>query len=396
MTSRILTLDDVDVSGKRVLVRTDFNVPLKGGVIVDDHRIVAELPNLRDLISRGARIVVVTHLGRPEGQRVEELSTEVVAKALRGYLKSSVSWCDDIVGAAAKVAVDALKPGEIVVLQNVRFDSREEQNDPGFARELAALADLWCMDAFGTAHRANASTQGIGEIIPGFAGRLMGREIEVLSGLFENPARPLVAIIGGSKISTKVGVLKNLLPRVDTLWVCGAMAATFLRSQGNATGNSLVEEDQILVAKAVLESDYRHKIRLPLDAMISDRFDDATGAEVVEISAVPSGKSIVDAGPATVEAINATVASAGTVLWNGPLGVYEVDEFATATRAVARAVAASKAVSVIAGGDLGAAVDALGITSDINHVSTGGGAALEFLEGKPLPGIAILESKVSA
>jgi phosphoglycerate kinase len=393
MTVSVPTLDDVDVAGRRVLVRADFNVPMRDGVIVDDRRIVAELPTLRDLIARGAKIVLVTHLGRPKGRRVPELSTEVLANALREHLQADVSWCDDIVGEGARSAAAALQAGQVLVLQNIRFDPREEQNDPGFARELASLADMWCMDAFGTAHRAHASTQGVGEIIPGFAGRLMAREIEVLGGLFDNPARPLLAIIGGSKISTKIGVLNNLLPRVDELWVGGAMASTFLRAQGHATGTSLVEEDQVAVAKAVLGSKDGGKLRLPVDAVVSDRVDDPAGIAVVPAENIPAGKMIVDAGPATVAAIKATLATAATVIWNGPLGVYEVDEFAQATREVARAVAESKAVSVVSGGDLVAAVDSLGLEAGISYISTGGGAALEFLEGKPLPGIAILEGQ---
>ena len=393
MRVRVPTIDDVDVSGKRVLLRADFNVPISSGVIVDDRRIAAELPTLRDLIGRGAKVIVVTHLGRPKGRRVEELSTEIIARSLRQRLQSAVIWCDDIVGDAAKSAVGAMQPGEVVVLQNVRFDPREEQNDPGFARQLAALADLWCMDAFGTAHRAHASTQGIGEIIPGFAGELMTREIAVLDGLFENPARPLVAIVGGAKISTKIGVVNNLLPLVDTMWVCGAMAATFLRAQGFTTGTSLYEEDQIAAAKKILDSEHGRKIHLPLNFVVSVRVDRPSEVEVVDAKEIPSGKMTVDAGPATVQAIEAGVASAGTVIWNGPLGVYEVEKFAAGTRAVARALAASNAVSVVSGGDLVAAVDAVGVEADISFISTGGGATLEFLEGKPLPGIAVLEKQ---
>jgi len=391
--ARVPTIDDVDVSGKRVLVRTDFNVPLSAGVIVDDRRIVAELPTLRDLISRGAKVIVVTHLGRPKGKRVDELSTKIIAQALNKQLQSAVTWCDDIVGDAAKSAVSDLQPGEVLVLQNVRFDPREEQNDPEFARELASLADLWCMDAFGTAHRAHASTQGVGEILPGFAGKLMTREIEVLSGLFENPARPLVAIVGGAKVSTKIGVLNNLLPLVDTLWICGAMAATFFRAQGYTTGTSLYEEDQIGIAKAVLESEHAAKVRFPIDEVVSVEVDKPVDIEVVDMKQIPDGKMTVDAGPQTVAAIDASVASAGTVIWNVPLGVYEVEEFAAGTRTVARAVAASNAVSVVSGGDLVAAVDAVGVEAGISYISTGGGAALEFLEGRQLPGIAILEKQ---
>jgi phosphoglycerate kinase len=390
------TIDDVDVSGNRVLVRVDFNVPISEGRIVDDRRIRASLPTLQALRSRKARVLVVTHLGRPKGRVVEELRVAPLAARLGELLDTQVRVAGDVVGESAQQLSRSLRDGEVGMLENVRFEPGEEANDPAFARRLAALADIYVNDAFGTAHRAHASTEGVAHILPAYAGYLMIRELQMLGGVLENPRRPLVSIIGGAKISTKIGVLRHLLPRVDTLWVGGAMACTFYQALGEETGTSLVEADQVETARALLQESHRPDggdLRLPIDVVVARDAQDTSGADVVSWKEIPPDRMVVDVGPDTVAQISDSCRGAGTVVWNGPLGIYEVAAFAEGTRRVAEALADSDAISVVGGGDLAAALDQLGIADRITHVSTGGGATLEFLEGRVLPGVAVLRDR---
>ncbi|MGA7989779.1 MAG: phosphoglycerate kinase [Candidatus Dormiibacterota bacterium] len=387
-----MTVDDIDVRDKRVLLREDLNVPMRDGAIVDDRRIRAALPTIEALRSRGARVIVVAHLGRPKGRIDDGARLGPIAARLSSLLGADVRLASDVVGDSAQSMVASLRDGDVGMLENVRFEPGEEANDPAFARQLAAFGDVFVNDAFGTAHRAHASTEGVAHLLPAVAGKLMARELEMLGGVMDNPSPPVVAIVGGSKISTKVGVLDSLLDRVDVLWVGGAMACTFYRALGHATGISLVEEDQIPTARRLLDSapGRRADLRLPVDGVVSERAAADAPTQVVAADAVPDGWMVVDAGPATVAKISADCAGAGTIIWNGPLGIYEIPSFATGTRDVARAVAGSKATSVIGGGDLAAAVQDAGVADKIGFISTGGGATIEFLEGRTLPGVAAL------
>jgi len=390
------TIDDVEVGGRRVLVRVDFNVPIAEGRIVDDLRIREELPTLRALRDRGARVIVVTHLGRPNRKVVEELRVAPVAARLGELLGTPVRVAGDVVGESAQELSRTLRDGEVGMLENVRFEPGEEANDPAFARKLAALADVYVNDAFGTAHRAHASTEGVGHILPAVAGYLMIRELRMLGAVLENPKRPLVAIIGGAKISTKIGVLRHLLPRVDTLWVGGAMACTFYQALGEETGTSLVEPDQVETARALLQESHTPgggDLRLPVDVVVARDAQSTRDTEVVSWKAIPSDRMVVDIGPDSAAQIAESCAGAGTVVWNGPLGIYEVDAFAEGTRRVAQALADSGATTVVGGGDLAAALDHLGLAGRITFISTGGGATLEFLEGRVLPGVAVLRDR---
>ncbi len=390
------TIDDITVSGRRVLVRVDFNVPMKDGVIVDDRRIRAALPTLRALRERGARVIVVTHLGRPKGKVNPALTTAPLAVRLGQLLGTPVQQLPGVVGPEVEKAVRKLGNGDVAMLENVRFEPGEEANDPAFVEKLAALADVYVNDAFGTAHRAHASTEGIAHHLSAVSGYLMARELEVLGGVLEDPRRPLVAIIGGAKISTKIGVVENLLKRVDTLWIGGAMACTFYRALGVATGRSLVEEEWIAMAKQLLEKAGAggSEIKLPVDVVVVAEAVAGAPATTVAWTEIPDDLMVVDAGPETCRLIAETCKGAGTVVWNGPLGIYEIPDFARGTREVAEALGRSQATSVVGGGDLAAALDAAGVAESITHISTGGGATLEFLEGRELPGVAALEEKV--
>jgi phosphoglycerate kinase len=391
------TIRDVDVAGKRVLVRVDFNVPIKDGVIQDDTRIREALPTIEDLAGRGARVILMTHLGRPDSQIDDAARTTPLAQRLSELIGRPVKHLDDCVGPRVEAAVDAMRDGDIVMLENVRFHPGETKNDPAFARQLASLGDLYVNDAFGTAHRAHASTAGIAKYLPAVAGLLMEREIKTLGRIMIDPPHPLVAIIGGSKISTKIGVLKSLMPRVDRLCIGGAMACTFLKAKGLSMGRSLVEEDQLDVARSLLAASGQGggTLVLPLDAVVAADARPGVAVETVAVDAVPPDMKVLDVGPMTVERFLQTCDGAAAVVWNGPLGVYEVPPFDRGTDALAQGLAGSDAETIIGGGDLVAALQKQHLAERMSFVSTGGGATLEFLEGKTLPGIAALLDKTT-
>jgi phosphoglycerate kinase len=392
------TMDDIDVHGKRVLLREDLNVPMRDGAIVDDRRIREAIPTIEALRARDARIIVVAHLGRPKGRINDSLGLGAVAAHLSTLIGADVRLASDVVGDSAQSMVASLRDGDVGMLENVRFEPGEEANDPAFAERLAAFAEVYVNDAFGTAHRAHASTEGVAHLLPAVAGKLMARELAMLGGVMDNPRTPVVAIVGGSKISTKVGVLDHLLDRVDILWVGGAMACTFYRALGLTTGTSLVEDDQVATAGRLLDSaaGRRADLRLPADAVVAERVADDAPTRIVANTDIPDGWMVVDAGPDTVARIAADCNAAGTIIWNGPLGIYEIPSFAVGTRDVARALAASPATSVIGGGDLAAAVQDAGVADKIGFISTGGGATIEFLEGRTLPGVAALRDHEAA
>ena len=392
------TIRDVDVAGKRVLVRVDFNVPMEAGGIVDDSRIRAAIPTIKDLVERSARVILMTHLGRPDGQVDEAYRTSPLAERLSQLMERPVRHLDDSIGPTLEAAVRAMQDGEIVMLENVRFHPGETKNDPAFAKQLAALGELYVDDAFGAAHRAHASTVGIARYLPAVAGLLMEREITTLGRIMVDPPHPLVAIIGGSKISTKIGVVRSLLQRVDRLCIGGAMACTFFKAKGLEMGRSLVEEDQLDVARALLASAGQGSgtLVLPLDAVIAAEARPGVKVETVAIDAVPADMKVLDVGPMTVERFLQTCDGAHAVVWNGPLGVYEVPPFDRGTDALAEGLAGSDAETIIGGGDLVAALQKQHLADRMSFVSTGGGATLEFLEGRILPGIAVLRDKNDA
>lgn len=385
------TVRDVDVQGKRVLVRVDFNVPLKGGRVGDDTRIRAAVPTIRYLLDRGAAVILMSHLGRPKGVD-DALRMAPVGARLAEILGQPVQVLSDCVGPEVEAAVRAMSPGQVVLLENLRFHPEEEKNDPEFARRLAALGDLYVNDAFGTAHRAHASTEGVAHYLPAVAGFLMEAELTALGRALESPERPFVAVLGGAKISDKIGVIRNLLGRVDALLIGGGMANTFLKAQGYDVGESLVEEEAVPTAKGLLEEANRRGVRLllPTDAVVADAFSADAARKVVPVGEVPSGWRILDIGPRTVESFRQALQGARTVVWNGPMGVFEFPPFAEGTRAVARAIVECGAFSIVGGGDSVAAVQEAGLADRIGHISTGGGASLEFLEGKALPGVQAL------
>lgn len=387
------TIRDVDVSGKRVLVRVDFNVPLDdAGNITDDTRIRAALPTIQYLIDNGAKVILMSHLGRPKARVQPEFSLRPVAEHLSRLLRKPVPLAPGAVGPDVERMVSSMGPGDVILLENVRFYSGEEANDPAFAAQLASLGDIYVNDAFGTAHRAHASTAGIASLLPAVSGFLMEREIDVLGGALEQPARPFVAIIGGAKVSTKADVLKNLLDKVDKLLLGGGMANTFLKAQGSEVGKSLVEDDKLPEAREML-SRARDRIVLPIDAVVADRLDEQAQTQVVDIDRVPPDWMIVDIGPNTVQEFERALVGAKTVIWNGPMGVFEIAKFASGTRAIASILSQLEATTIVGGGDSVAAVEQMGFAERMSHISTGGGASLEFLEGKVLPGVAALNDK---
>jgi phosphoglycerate kinase len=391
--ARLCTIRDVDWSGKTALVRVDFNVPLgrEDGRVADDTRIRAALPTLQYLRERGARVVLLSHLGRPDGKRDPRYSLQPVADRLGELLGSPCPFGPDCIGQPAQAAVRAIGPGEVVLLENVRFHAQEEANDPAFAADLARLGDVFVNDAFGTAHRAHASTEGVAHQLPAVAGLLMEKEIVSISGALENPKRPFVAIVGGAKVSSKLAVLENLIDRVDRLLIGGGMANTFLKARGLEVGRSLLEADLVPTAEALMRRG--DKILLPSDLVVTSDLKDATAATTTrDTSAVGAGDIIADIGPRTADAYAAEVARAGTVLWNGPMGIFEDPRFADGTLRVARVLADSSATSIVGGGESVQAVEQAGVADRLSHVSTGGGASLEFIEGKVLPGVAALKA----
>ena len=388
------SLKGLDVGGKRVFVRADFNVPVKDGAVGDDTRIEATLPTLRWLLEHNARVVLASHLGRPKGQPKAELSLAPVAKVLSEKLGRPVTLAPDCVGEATEKLVNGLQPGQVVLLENLRFHAAEEKNDPAFSAQLARLADVYVNDAFGAAHRAHASTAGMVPLVAQRgAGLLLAREVESLSQLLEKPAQPFVAILGGAKVSDKIGVIEHLLGTVQVFAIGGAMAYTFLRAQGKPVGRSRIEEDKIDLARETLARAEQAKVRvlLPVDHLAADKPEAGAATKIVSADAFPDDLLGVDIGPETAKRYAAEIASARTVLWNGPMGIFEIDAFSKGTMAIADALAASKAITVVGGGDSVAALARSGKTDTVTHVSTGGGASLEFLEGRELPGVKALE-----
>jgi phosphoglycerate kinase len=387
------TVRDIDVAGKRVLVRADFNVPLNAtGEITDDRRVEAALPTIRYLREQGAKVILCSHLGRPKGKVVEGLRLTPVAKRLSERLAANVVKTDDCIGNDVEQAVKAMKPGDVVLLENLRFHAGEEKNESGFAEQLAALADVYVNDAFGTAHRAHASTEGVTHYLPAVAGFLLEKEINFLGKALADPEHPFVAILGGAKVSDKIGVIENLLPKVDHLIVGGGMANTFFVAQGHEVGKSLLEEDKVDLAKGLLAR-AGDKLSLPVDVVVADEFAADAWHKTVPVDEVPADWRILDIGPESVEQFAKILKGAKTVVWNGPMGVFEFPAFATGTVAIAKALAGTAATTIIGGGDSAAAVEQAGLADQMTHISTGGGASLEFLEGKVLPGVAALQDR---
>lgn len=382
------TVRDADVKGKKVLVRCDFNVPLDGSTITDDRRITEAIPTIMALLDQGASVILCSHLGRPKGV-TPEFSLEPVALRLSELLGRSVPLLTDSVGPQVEARCAAMQPGEVVLLENVRFHPEEEKNDPAFARQLASLAEVYVNDAFGTAHRAHASTEGVAHLLPGYAGFLIEKEIAFLGRALDDPARPFVAILGGAKVKDKIAVIDSLLPKVDRLLIGGGMAFTFLKAQGYEIGKSLLDETSLDYAAGVLRS-HADKLLLPIDIVVASELTETAATETVPANAMTSDKIGADIGPASAVAFGEVIRGAGTVVWNGPMGVFEMAPFKAGTRAVAQAMADCKGVTIVGGGDSAAAIEQFGFADRVSHVSTGGGASLEFLEGKELPGIAAL------
>ncbi len=399
MPLSLRTIDAAQVDGRRVLVRNDFNVPLDDrGRVTDDLRVRASLPTLRNLVERRARVICCSHLGRPKGKRVDKYSLEPVAAVLGDLLGLPVGFVDDVAGDQAARAAEELAPGQVLLLQNLRFEPGEEANDPAFAERLAALAELYVDDAFGAAHRAHASVVGVAERLPAYAGFLLASEVKELSRLLEGPASPFVAVLGGSKVSDKLAVLSNLLGRVDTLVIGGGMCFTFLAAQGHGVGDSLFEPDQVdavrdLMARAEREG---KGILLPTDVVVADAFAEDAEHRTVPASGIDSGWRGLDIGPDTAAAFAEAVLQARTVFWNGPMGVFEWPAFEAGTRTVAEAVASTDAYTVVGGGDSAAALAQFGLAEKVDHLSTGGGASLELLEGRTLPGVSVLAGSSDA
>ena len=386
------TIRDIDAKGKKVLVRVDFNVPTKDGVVGDDTRIQAALPTIKYLVEQGAAVILCSHLGRPKGGPEEKYSMKPVAEHLAKLLGMPVAFATDCIGPAASDAAKALKPGGVLLLENTRFHAEEEKNDMEMAKQLASLADLYVNDAFGTAHRAHASTEGVTHFLPGVAGFLLEKEIKYLGQVVADPKKPFVAIMGGAKISDKIGVIKNLLTKADAVLIGGGMANTFFKAQGFDMADSLVEDEALETAKSLLK-DAGSKLMLPADVVLADKFDADAQSKTAKVGNVEAGWRILDIGPDTVAAYSKVIEGAATVVWNGPMGVFEFPRFAKGTFDVAKAVAACKGVTVVGGGDSVAAIQESGLADKITHISTGGGASLEMLEGLDLPGVAALQDK---
>ena len=391
------TVKDIDVNGKKVLVRCDFNVPIDSetGKITDNRRIRAALPTIQYLLDHNAKVILCSHLGRPKGEFNLKYSLKPVAEELYKLLNKDVKLAKDVIGESAKELTSNMKEGDIVLLENVRFHKEEEQNDPEYSKALASMAEIYVNDAFGTAHRAHSSTTGVADYLPAVSGFLIEKELEFLGGALENPKHPFVAILGGAKVSDKIGVIENLLDKVDTLIIGGGMAYTFYKAQGHHIGTSICEEDKLDLAKSILEKAQEKgvKLLLPVDNHVSSEYSNNGEEKMVDSTEIPDGFMGLDIGPKTIEKFEEAVKDAKTVVWNGPLGVCEFDKFATGTKAVATMLSKIEATTIIGGGDSAAAIEKLGLADKMTHISTGGGASLEFLEGKTLPGIACLQDK---
>ena len=393
------TVRDIDLKDKKVIVRCDFNVPLdENGKITDNRRIVGALDTIKYLLEQNAKIILISHLGRPKGEVKPEFSLKPVAEELSRLLGKDVKLASDIIGESAKTLTSKMKSGDIVLLENIRFDAREEKNDLEFAKQLASMAEIYVNDAFGTAHRAHSSTAGIAQYLPAVSGFLMEKELNFLGTALENPKRPFDAILGGAKVSDKIAVIDNLLNKVNSLIIGGAMANTFIKAMGYNVGNSLCETDKIDLANELIEKAKLKNIKLilPIDAKIGKEFNKDTESKIVDINNVPEGWSIFDIGPKTIELYKKELENAKTIVWNGPVGLFEFDQFAIGTNSVAEILASlDNATTIIGGGDSAAAVEKSGLADKMTHISTGGGASLEFLEGKKLPGVECLQDKES-
>lgn len=390
------TVKDIDVKGKKVLVRCDFNVPQdENGNITDTRRIVSSLPTIKYLIENGAKVILCSHLGRPKGEVKKEFSLAPVAKELSKELGIEVKLANDIVGESAKSLTANMQEGEVVLLENVRFDAREEKNDSEMAKELASLAEIYVNDAFGTSHRAHASTAGVADYLPAVSGFLIEKEIDFMGNALENPKRPFVAILGGKKVSDKIGVINSLLEKVDTLMIGGAMAYTFFKAQGYEVGNSICELDKLDLANELMEKAKKNgvKLMLPVDTKLGKEFDKDTESKTVKYTEIPEGWEGFDIGEETIKLYKEELKNAKTIVWNGPLGLFEFDQFAIGTNEIAKTLAEVDAITIIGGGDSAAAIEKAGLADKMTHISTGGGASLEFLEGKKLPGIECLQDK---
>ena len=389
------SVEDIDVRGKKVLIRCDFNVKMEDGVITSDKRIVASLPTIKYLLDNGAKVIACSHLGRPKGEFKPEFSLAPVAVRLGELLGIEVKMAKDVVGESAQTLAADLKEGEVLLLENVRFHKEETKNDPEFSKALASLADIYVNDAFGSAHRAHSSTTGVADYLPAVGGYLIRKELEYIGGALESPKRPLVAILGGAKVSDKIGVITNLMETVDTLIVGGGMAYTFFAAQGHSVGTSICEEDKIDLAKEMMETAKAKGVNflIPVDNRVGLEYKADTEHKIVDSDDIPDGWMGLDIGPKTEELFANAIKGAGTVIWNGPMGVSEWANFASGTIAVATAIAESGAISIVGGGDSAAAVQKLGFADKMSHISTGGGASLEFLEGKDLPGVVALNDK---
>ncbi|NLM75208.1 MAG: phosphoglycerate kinase [Clostridiaceae bacterium] len=391
-----MSIEDMDIKGKKVIARVDFNVPLdENGNVTDDKRIRGALPTIKYIIENGGKLILVSHLGRPKNGPEAKFSMKPAAERLSQLLGKEVILAADVIGEDAKAKAENLKEGEILMLENVRFHKEETKNDPEFAKELASMADVFCNDAFGTAHRAHASTAGLADYLPSCCGFLIKKELDVMGKALENPERPFVAILGGAKVSDKISVIENLLDKVDTLIIGGGMAYTFFKAKGHSVGTSICEDDKVELAKSLLKKAEEKNVNmlLPVDTVVGKEFKADTEYKVVPSNSIPDGWMGLDIGPETIEKFSEAIKGAKTVVWNGPMGVFEFENFAVGTKKIAEALAQSGATSIVGGGDSAAAVEQLGFADKITHISTGGGASLEFLEGKELPGIAVLNEK---
>lgn len=389
------TLSDLDVKGKKVFCRVDFNVPMKDGKVTDDTRIKAALPTIEFLSEKGAKVILASHLGRPNGEAVEELRLDPVAERLSDLLDKEISKTDEVYGEEVNKAISQMSEGDILLIENVRFEAGETKNDPQLSKAFADMADLYVNDAFGAAHRAHASTTGVAELLPAAAGYLLEKEIEVLGKALENPERPFTAIIGGAKVKDKINVIDNLLDKVDNLIIGGGLAYTFIKAEGYEIGNSLLEEDKLELAREFMQKAKDKGVRfvLPKDVIVADEFSETADTKIVAVDNIPADWEALDIGPESRKEYEEIISKSKLVIWNGPMGVFEMNPFAGGTKEVARALAETEGYTIIGGGDSAAAVEQFGYAQEMNHVSTGGGASLEFMEGKTLPGVQALDDK---